>query len=80
MTRQELAAMLFRYAQYAGCSTSGRAGLSSFSDADKVSSWAKDAMAWAVNEGLISGSGGKLTPTGSASRAQLATILMRFSA
>ena len=80
MTRQELAVMLFRYTQYTGKATTGRADLSAFSDTDKISSWAKDAMAWAVNEGLIGGNGGKLNPTGSASRAELATILMRYSA
>lgn len=80
LSREQLAAILFRYAQSVGRSTAGRADLSSYSDAGSVSSWAKDAMAWAVNEGLISGSGGKLSPAGSASRAQMATILMRFSA
>ena len=78
MTRQELAVMLYRYTQYVGQATTGRADLSAYSDADKLSSWAKDAMAWAVSEGLIGGNGGKLNPTGSASRAELATILMRY--
>lgn len=79
MTREQLAVILYRYAQFRGDDVSARADLSAFSDASQVSSYAKDAMAWAVAEGLISGnSGKKLTPAGTATRAQLATILMRF--
>lgn len=79
MTREQLAVMLYRYAQYRGMDTSAAANLSTFSDAGRVSAWAQDAMAWAVGEGLITGSNqNRLNPTGSASRAQLATILMRF--
>ena len=79
MTREQLAVMLYRYAQYRGLDTSVRADLSGYNDAAKVGSWAADAMAWAVEEGLITGSNqNNLDPTGSATRAQLATILMRF--
>ncbi len=71
--------ILYRYAQYEGRDVSRRADLGAYKDGAKVSSWAKDAMAWAVAEGLITGSNQKnLTPGGSASRAQLATILMRL--
>ncbi len=81
MTRQELAVMLYRFAQYTGRDVSGRASLSGYGDGAKVASWAKDAMAWAVDAGLITGSDKKnLTPAGSATRAQLATILMRYAA
>ena len=78
MTREQLAAVLYRYAAYCGRDTSARADLSGFSDSGSVSAYAKDAMAWAVAEGLISGSGDRLQPGGTASRAQLAVILMRF--
>ena len=54
------------------------AALTAFSDADKVSGYASEAMQWAVAEGLLQGSNGKLNPQGSATRAQVATILMRF--
>ncbi|MGM9553330.1 MAG: S-layer homology domain-containing protein, partial [Faecousia sp.] len=49
-----------------------------FPDSGKVSSWAKDAIQWAVAEQIINGSDGKLLPQGNATRAQVATILMRF--
>lgn len=78
ITRETLAVMLYRYAAYQGADVSGRAELSAYSDSAKVSAWAKDAMAWAVKEGLITGSNGKLNPAGTASRAELAVILMRF--
>ena len=54
------------------------AALTAFSDADKVSGYAFDAMQWAVAEELLKGSNGKLDPQGSATRAQVATILMRY--
>lgn len=82
ITREQLASILYRYAQMSGINTAARADLSGFPDADKVSSWAKESMAWAVASGLISGSseGGvvKLLPRGNATRAQVASILQRF--
>ena len=79
MNREQLAVVLYRYAQFRGDDVSARADLSAYSDANQVSSYAADAMSWAVAEGLISGnSGKKLTPAGTATRAQLAPILMRF--
>ena len=81
LTREQLAVVLYRYAQYEGRDVSRRADLSAYKDGAKVSSWAKDAMSWAVAEGLITGSNQKnLTPGGSTNRAQLATILMRYCA
>ena len=53
--------------------------LSGFADADKVSSWAISAMNWAVGQGLIQGANGRLAPQASATRAQVAAILMRFA-
>ncbi|MBO7667992.1 MAG: S-layer homology domain-containing protein, partial [Firmicutes bacterium] len=55
-----------------------RDNLRSFSDAGSVSSWARENMQWAVAEGLIEGSGKKLSPQDPTTRAQAATILMRF--
>ena len=78
ITREQMAAILFRYAQGKGFDTSKRDGLSGFSDRNKVSSYATDAIAWAVAEGIIGGSDGKLDPQGNATRAQVSTILMRF--
>ena len=78
ITREQMATILFRYAQKKGIDTSKRGGLSGFPDSGKVSSWAKDAIQWAVAEDIINGSDGKLLPQGNATRAQVATILMRF--
>ena len=61
-----------------GYDVSKSAALTAFSDADKVSGYASEAMQWAVAEGLLQGSNGRLNPQGSATRAQVATILMRF--
>ena len=80
ITREQMAAMLCRYAQYKGYDVTGSAGLSGYADADSVSSWAQYAVAWAVDAGLISGVGNNtLNPQGSATRAEIATILMRFA-
>ena len=76
--RDRLAAILYRYAKQKGYDVSKSAALTAFSDADKVSGYAAEAMQWAVAEGLLQGSNGKLNPQGSATRAQVATILMRF--
>lgn len=79
ITREQLAAILYRYAQHKGYDTSATADLSRFSDAASVSSYAAEPMRWAVGCGLISGSSGnRLDPTGGATRAQAAAILMRF--
>ena len=78
ITREQLAAILYRYAQYKGYDTDARADLSAFADAAKVSGWAKEAMQWAVAEGLINGMDGALAPQGDAIRAQGAAILQRF--
>ena len=78
ITREQLAAMLYRYAKLKGYDVSASADLSGCSDAAKVNTYAVDAMRWAVAEGLIQGMGGKLNPQSTATRAQVATILMRF--
>ncbi len=78
ITREQMAAMMMRYADFKGFDTSKRTKLTSFSDADSVSSWALQNVQWAVAEGLIKGSGGKLAPLDPTNRAEAATILMRF--
>ena len=79
ITREQMAAILYRYAGFAGQSTAGRADLSGYTDAGQVSPYAAEAIGWAVDRGLITGvSAGTLAPGGSATRAQVATILMRF--
>ena len=80
VSREQIATILFRYTQKQGKDTSNRADLTVFPDGDLVSGWAKDAMQWAVAEKLISGNTkGELMPKGNASRAEVATILMRFT-
>ena len=79
ITREQLATILYRYADVMGYGTSGSASLDRFSDVDNVSGYAVEAMGWAVENGLIGGMGdGTLAPQGSATRAQIATTLMRF--
>ena len=78
ITREQLATILFRYAKLKGYDTSKAASLAAYPDAASVSAFALEAMQWAVAEGLITGMNGKLNPQGSATRAQAATILMRF--
>ncbi|HIY33063.1 MAG TPA: S-layer homology domain-containing protein [Candidatus Evtepia faecavium] len=79
ITREQLATILFRYAQAKGCDVSPRADLSGFPDAGDILPYAQEAMAWAVAEGLLQGfEDDTLRPQGNATRAQIATILMRF--
>ena len=78
ITREQMAAILYRYAAYKGYSVTARADLSAYADAGQVSNYALDAMSWANQAGLITGSGSSLLPGGDAIRAQSAAILMRF--
>lgn len=80
ITREQLAAILYRYAKYKGMDVSaGETGsIQSFSDASSVSEYAVTAMKWACGTGLINGISGKLVPAGTATRAQTAAILHRF--
>ena len=74
ITREQLVTMLYRYEKSPEAS-----GTLLFSDANNVSAWAKDAMRWAVANGIVTGmSNGTLAPQATATRAQVATILMRF--
>lgn len=80
VTREQLAAILYRYAKYMNLSTSGSAYLAKYRDADKIANWAYDAMAWANYRGLINGtSATRIDPKGYATRAQIAAILHRFA-
>ena len=75
ITREQLAAMLYR----AAGSPAVSGNLSGWADAENVSPWAQDAIAWAVETGIINGtSGTTLSPQGTATRAQAAVMLMRF--
>ena len=79
ITREELAAILYRYAEYKGYDTTGRADLSGYSDAGIISPYAVEAMQWAHAEEIIQGvTTTTLAPQGGAIRAQAATMLMRF--
>ena len=81
ITRQQLAAILFRYLEYRGADTAGRADLSRFSDSAAVADYARESLAWAVSAGLVQGrADGTLDPEGSATRAQTAVILQRLGA
>ena len=79
VSREQLAAMLYRYAAVSGLDTAASGALTGFADAGSVSDYAAEAMVWAVGAGLIGGTDkGELNPTGSATRAEVAAILMRF--
>lgn len=78
ITREQLAAMLYRYAAAKGYDVTALAELTGFADADSVSAYAVDAMKWAVSAGIINGDNGNLKPTAGATRAEVATMLMRF--
>ena len=78
VTREQMAAILCRYAQYKQYGTSASASLSAFSDAAAVSTYAKAPLSWAIAEKLVNGTDGKLLPRASATRAQVAAILHRF--
>ena len=81
ITREQLATILYRYADFLGLDTSAAGALSQFSDGDKVSAWAEEAMQWAVGSGLLTGKGnGTVDPTGNATRAEVAAILQRMVA
>lgn len=84
LTREQFVTMLYRYAAEEGAEPDTNGDLSGFADADSVSGWAADAMAWAAQAGIVSGiedDGGDslLAPRGDVTRAQLATMLERFA-
>ena len=78
-TREQLATLLYRYAQYAGLDVSAEGNLGNFSDGGMTSAYAVDAMTWAVGTGLLVGDGtGRLLPKEQGTRAQLAALITRF--
>ena len=79
VTREQLAAILYRYAQYKKYDVSGAKSLDGYTDAQSVSSYAVPALQWANAVGVVTGkSGNKLDPKGNATRAEVAAMLMRF--
>ena len=76
ITREQMATLLWRYA--GSPDVSGSDGLDQFTDAASISGYARTAMAWASQQGLVNGTNGTLSPRGSATRAEIATILMRY--
>ena len=80
INREQMATMMYRYAQYKGYSLEGGVDYSQYEDAANVSDFAQEAMSWAVGNGIITGKYGetRLDPQGEASRAESATIIMRF--
>jgi hypothetical protein len=82
ITREQLAAMLYRYASMQGHDVSAGGALSSFRDSGDVSAWAGEALAWAVGAGIITGrsnsAGTELAPKGTATRAEVAAMIERF--
>ena len=79
ITRESLAVMLYRYANHLGLDTKTTGALDDrFLDADHVSGWASDAVIWATEQGILQGSNDHLRPNDDTSRAEVATMLMRF--
>ena len=79
ITREQLAAIFYRYADYKGYDLTVKGNLDKFKDADKITDYAKTAMGWAVGSGLVKGkSGNLLDPQGTATRAEIAAMLHRF--
>ncbi len=80
ITREQMAVMILRYAQHKSHDVSAKGDLGSFTDGGETSGWAVESVEWAVGAGLLNGMGNNvLSPDGSATRAEAATILMRFS-
>lgn len=80
VTREQLAQILYGYAKYKGYNTTATGGnIKNFADYAKISDWAVEAMTWAVDSGMINGMGNNtLNPQGTATRAEIATMLQRF--
>ena len=79
MSREEMAVVLYRYAQYKGWDVSAQGDLSRYADSESVSAWSTEAMTWAVGAKVMDGMDGRLAPQGDALRSQTATVLMRVS-
>ncbi len=81
ITREEMCVILYRYASYQGVDVTNPdlTVLDAFADAADVDDWAQDAMAWSISNGIIVGGYTGLDPLGSATRAQMATVIMRYA-
>lgn len=79
MSREEMAVVLYRYAQYKGWDVSAQGDLSRYADSESVSAWSTEAMTWAVGAKVMDGMDGRLAPQDDALRSQTATVLMRVS-
>ena len=80
ITREQLAAIFYRYAQYKGYDTTqGGMAIREFDDYESIFDYAMGAMAWAVNTGLVKGDSNLLYPKGTATRAEIAALLHRFA-
>ncbi len=79
VSREQMVTMLYRFAKASGADVSEKTGLKGFGDSADVSSWAAEAMSWAVAEGIITGSAGNLNPADDSTRAQIATVLVRYA-
>lgn len=80
ITREQLAAILYRYAAYKKYDVSAKGNLSSFTDASKISGWANEAMQWANGAKLMNGNGdGTINPNGNTKRCEFASMIMKFN-
>ena len=79
ITRQDLTVMLYRYSNFKGYDISAADNLAGFSDSSRVAGYARQAMQWAVGAGIMRGDSGRLIPSGDATRAQVAVMLMQFA-
>lgn len=79
VTRQEIAVILYRYAQQMGYDVSRSADLSRFGDSGAVASWGRESISWAVGVGILNGNNGMLLPNGDATRAEVSAMLYRFA-
>ena len=77
VTREQMITMLYRAVSYAGFDTENSADLSAYADSDRISLWAREAVAWAVGTGILQGNNGRLEPQGNTTRAQAAAIFAR---
>ena len=78
ITREQIAVMMYRYAQYKNENVKASSDMSEFEDRGQVSAFAKDAVAWAISEKLIQGDQGMINPQGDTNRAMCAAIIQRF--
>ena len=78
VTREQLVTFLYRYAQRKGLKTDAAGSLDQYPDAGSIGNFAVEPMTWAVTNGIVNGLDGKLAPKAASTRAQIATVIMRF--